>query len=217
MGKILVFLLFLGAGIGVYKIYEDFKTKQKAARNLWPDRVAEIMKLHTSKNTLNGELLGGETTFLQLLYLAYQIEQDGYPLLDTLKRGASQAGADATEAPLMAAAVLDNLNRARSLGAFADPANLPRMERGESPIATAPGWEDERLMVGYKLSPLFGAELSTTLSNMVVMPEAIRDMQTDITPPEAANLVNQWLGARMISPECASAVRMKVEEDSRVR
>ena len=117
----------------------------------------------------------------------------------------------------MAAAVLDNLNRARSLGAFADPANLPRMERGESPIATAPGWEDERLMVGYKLSPLFGAELSTTLSNMVVMPEAIRDMQTDITPPEAANLVNQWLGARMISPECASAVRMKVEEDSRVR
>lgn len=217
MGKLLVFLLFLGAAIGVYKIYEDYKFKQKEARNTWPDRVAAVMKLHTARNTLNGQILGGETSFFQLLYLAYQIEREGYPLLDTLKRGASQAGADASEAPLMAAAVLDNLNRARKLGAFSDSANLPKMERGENPVSTTPGWEDERLTVGYKLTPLFGAELSTTLSNMVVMPEAIRDMQTDLTPPEAQTLAGQWLGARMISPECANAIREKIKADSDIR
>ncbi len=217
MGKILVFLLFLGAGIGVYKIYEDYKLKQKEERNIWPQHVASIMKLHTARQTLNGQIFGGESSFFQLLYLAYQIERDGYPLLDTLKRGASMAGADASEAPLMAAALLDNLSRARKLGAFNDPANLPKMERGENPVATSPGWEDERLTVGYKLSPLFGAELSTTLSNMVVMPEPIRDMQTDLMPPEAQTLSSQWLAARMISPECANAIREKIKADSQIR
>ncbi len=217
MGKILVFLLFLGAGIGVYKIIGDYKTKQKAARNVWPDRLAAIMKLHSAKNTLSGDIFGGESSFFQLLYMAYQIERDGYPLLDTLKRGASQGGADANEAPLMTAALLDNLSRARSLGVFNDPANLPKMERGEPPLATATGWEDEHLAVGYKISPLLGAELSVTLPNMVIMPASIRDMQTDLTPPEAQTLTGQWLGARMISPESANAIREKIKADTQIR
>ncbi len=217
MGKLLVFLLFLGAGIGLYKIYDDYKIKQRAERNTWPERLAGIMKLHTASNTLNHEILGGEATFLQLLYLAYQIERDGYPVLDTLKHGASQAGGGSSEAPLMAAALLDNLSRIRSFGVFNDPANLPRMERGESPIATTPGWEDERIVVGYKLSPLFGAELSTTLPNMIIMPEVIRDMQTDLTPPEASTLIRQWLSVRMISPECANEVLEKIKLDTNIR
>lgn len=217
MGKFLVFLLFVGAGIGVFKIYEDFKARQKAERNVWPERVAALMKGHTSKNHFDGGVPGGESSFFQLLYMAYQIEQDGYPVMETLKNGASMAGADTTEAAEMASALLDNLARARSLGAFSNPANLPRMERGENPAATAPGWEDERLTVGYKLSPLLGAELAATLPNLVIMPEPVRDMQTDLTPPQTGSLVNQWLSMRIISPECATAVRAKMQEDTRIR
>jgi len=217
MGRILVFLLFLGAGYGVYQIFLDHKAKQKDARNLWPDKVAGLMRLHGSQKLLGGELLGSQQSFLQLLYMAYQIEQDDYPLLDTLKRAASLSGADATESPLMAAAVLDNLNRARGFGIFSDPANLLKLERGEPPTATAPGWEDELLVVGYKISPLLGSELSATLPNMVIMPESVRNMQTDLTPPEAQVLSSQWLGARMISPECATAIREKIKLDSSLR
>jgi hypothetical protein len=176
------------------------------------------MSLHSSKKLLSGELYGTESSFLQLLYFCYQIDQDGYPLLDTLKRGASMGGADGTEAPLMAAAVLDNYNRARStFGVFQDPANLLKMERGDPPIAISPGWEDELLVVGYKISPLLGAELSATLPNMVIMPESVRNMQTDLTPPEAHALNANWLGARMISPECSTAITEKIKLDSDLR
>ena len=131
MGKVLIFLLFLGAGFGVFKIFEDYKARQKASRNLWPDRMAAIMRMHGSKTLLGGEILGNQASFLQLIYLAYQTEQDGYPVLDTLRAATSLAGADNNEGPLMASAVFDNLTRARNLGAFQDPANLPRMERGD--------------------------------------------------------------------------------------
>jgi hypothetical protein len=118
----------------------------------------------------------------------------------------------------MAAAVLDNYNRARStFGVFQDPANLLKMERGDPPIAISPGWEDELLVVGYKISPLLGAELSATLPNMVIMPESVRNMQTDLTPPEAHALNANWLGARMISPECSTAITEKIKLDSDLR
>jgi len=218
MGRILVFLLFLGAGYGTYQIFLDYKAKQKEERNVWPGKLSDLMSLHSSKKLLAGELYGTESSFLQLLYLCYQIDQDGYPLLDTLKRGASMGGADATEAPLMGAAILDNYNRARStFGVFQDPANLLKMERGDPPIALSSGWEDEPLVVGYKISPLLGAELSATLPNMVIMPESVRNMQTDLTPPEAHALNSNWLGARMISPECSTAITEKIKLDSDLR
>lgn len=217
MGKILVFLLFLGAGIGVYKIFQDYKAKQREERNSWPQRIAGIMAYHTAKNTLSGEIIGGETSFLQLIYFAYQVELDGFPLLDNLTRAAAQGGAVSSEAPLIATSLMENLQRAKTLGIFKDPANLLRMERGERPIATASGWEEESVGVGFKLSPLLGAELSATLPNMVLMPEAIRNMQTDITPPEADRLISLWLSSRMISPECATAARDKIKADSAIR
>lgn len=218
MGRILIILLFLGAGYGTYQIFLDYKSKQKEERNQWPNKLSPIIALHTSKKLLAGELFGNQSSFLQLLYLCHQIDQDGYPLLDTLKRGASLSGADATEAPLLAAAILDNYNRARSnFGIFQDPANLLKLERGEPPTALSPGWEDELLVVGYKISPLLGAELSATLPNMVIMPESVRNMQTDLTPPEAQYLISLWLGARMISPECSTAVTEKIKLDSDLR
>ena len=218
MGRILILLLFLGAGYGTYQIFLDYKAKQKEERNVWPSKLSGLMSLHSSKKLLAGELYGTESSFLQLLYLCYQIDQDGYPLLDTLKRGASMGGADATEAPLMAAAILDNYNRALStFGVFQDPANLLKMERGDPPIALSSGWEDEPLVVGYKISPLLGAELSATLPNMVIMPESVRNMQTNLTPPEAHALNANWLGARMISPECSTAITEKIKLDSDLR
>ena len=218
MGRILFLLLFLGAGYGTYQIFLDYKAKQKEERNVWPSKLSGLMSLHSSKKLLAGELYGTESSFLQLLYLCYQIDQDGYPLLDTLKRGASMGGADATEAPLMAAAILDNYNRALStFGVFQDPANLLKMERGDPPIALSSGWEDEPLVVGYKISPLLGAELSATLPNMVIMPESVRNMQTNLTPPEAHALNANWLGARMISPECSTAITEKIKLDSDLR
>lgn len=218
IGRILVFLLFLGAGYGTYQIFLDYKAKQKEERNLWPGRLSGLMSLHSSKKLLAGELYATESSFLQLLYICYQIDQDGYALLDTLNRGASMGGADSTEAPLMAAAILDNYIRARNtFNVFQDPANLLKMERGEPPTALSAGWEDELLVVGYKISPLLGAELSATLPNMVVMPESVRNMQTDLTPPEAYALNASWLGARMISPECSSAISEKIKLDSDLR
>jgi hypothetical protein len=218
IGRLLVFFLFLGAGYGVYQAFLEFKARQKEERNQWPSRVASVMTLHSSKKLLAGELKGNQSSFLQLLYFCHQIDQDGYPLLETLKKGASIGGLDTIEAPLLAAAVLDNYNLARNtFGVFQDPANLLKLERGEPPIAISPGWEDELLVVGYKLSPLLGAELSATLPNMVIMPESVRNMQTDLTPPEAQTLNTQWLGARLISPECSNAISEKIKLDSDLR
>jgi len=217
MGKLLVFLLFIGAGIGVYKMLEEHKEKQRLERNTWPQQIANVMRFHVSQNTLSGEIIGGESSFLQLIYLAYQVERDGFPLLDNVTRGAVLAGAGTTEAPLIAVSVLENLQRAKALGLFQDPSNALKMERGERPTATAPGWEEELACVGFKLSPLFGAELSATLPNMVLMPEAIRNMQTDVTPPDADRLISLWLSNRMVSPECATATREKIAADKTLR
>lgn len=217
MGKLFAFLLFVGAGIGVYKIFLEYKERQREERNAWPQRISGIMRHHTAQNTLSGEITGGEPSFIQLIYLAYQVERDGFPLLENISRAASLAGALTGEAPLIATSLLENLQRAKTLGVFQEPANLLKMERGERPIATAPGWEEEPVVAGFKISPLLGAELSATLPNMVLMPEAIRNMQTGVTPPEADRLISMWHSTRMISPECATATREKIKTDKAIR
>jgi hypothetical protein len=214
MNKLVALLIFTGAGFGAYFIFQDYKEKQRELRNPWPAKVANIMRMHTAKELMEGTILGNEASFFQLLYLSYQIERDGYPVLENLKAGANASGGQANEGPLMASAMLENYVRAGQLGLFADPANLARMERGEQPIATAAGWEDEPVGVGYKISPTLGAELSALLPNMVLMPVVIRNMQTDATPPNVDLLTNQWLAMRMISPECASTIREKVKTES---
>jgi hypothetical protein len=217
MARILLFLLFAGAGYGLYQAVLDYKAYQKTQRNLWPEKVVSLIKPHSSKNLLSGNLPNQESTFFQLLYATYQIDQDGYPLIETLKRGASLAGVNDSEAQMIATALLDNLNRARSFGVFQDPSNLLKLERGSPPVALASGWENEPLVIGFKISPLLGAELMFTLPNMIIMPASVRNLQSDLMPPEAEKLTTQWLGNAIISPECALAIREKVEQDSKTR
>jgi len=80
--------------------------------------------------------------------------------LETVKRAATEAGAEQSEAARIGAAVHENVLFAKSMGVFADTANAIGMERGEPPTAHAPGLEDERLVVGYNLSPVLAPEAS---------------------------------------------------------
>lgn len=217
MGKLLVFLLFLGAGIGIYKIYRDHQEKLHVERNDWPARLAPVFKHHTASYVLNGGVDGGEHTFFKLLYMTNGISKDGYPLIETLTRGAAQAGASGVEAPLLAASVLENFKRATDLKLFNDPGNLIRMERGEYPVSKATGWEEEPVTVGYIVTPTLGRELRLLLPNMVVMPEPVRNAQTEVTTQEAARLYNQWLVCKMIAPETANAIKEKVRQDAEQR
>jgi hypothetical protein len=218
MGKFLIILLLAGAITGLYYVNQDYQRKLKRDRNPWPERVAEAARGHTARHymaSVTGR--GGESSLLQLLYLAHEIGRDGYPLPDNLRSGVALAGAGANEAAAIVEALMDNYQRALDLGVFGDPANILRMERGERPVAAAAGWEGEPLTVGYKISPLLGPELGSAIPNMVVMPEAARNLQTDLCPPDAELLVNQWLAAGLISAECVNAVRQKVQDDKRLR
>ncbi len=214
MGKLLVFLLFLGAAFGVYQFTVEYKARQKAARNVWPEKLAGILQHHVLARTAADKAHQAESALLQLVYMADQIESDGFAVADNLKRAAVLAGASSSESSVIAAAVIENLDRARQLGAFEDPANLLKMERGDCPLALAPGWEKEKLVLGYKISPLLSAELAAVVPNMVIMPEAVRDMQSLATPPEASQLASQWLGARVINPETADAIRQRALQEA---
>ena len=214
MARLLIFLLLLSAGYGVFQLVLDYKARQKADRNPWVQRFTTLLGGHASGKLLAGQYPDAEKTFLQLMHAAHQAEQDGFSLLQNLKQAAVEAGNTSTEAALTTEAVIDNLERARGFGIFDDPANLLRLERGEPPLAAASGWEGERLTIGHKISPLFGAELYATLSNMVIMPESVRNMQNETVPPEAPALTSRWLRPRIISPQCASAIRAQIQLDT---
>ena len=49
---------------------------------------------------------------------------------------------------------------------------------------------------------------------MVIMPESVRNMQNETVPPEAPALTSRWLSARIISPQCASAIRAQIQLDT---
>ncbi|MCB1227308.1 MAG: hypothetical protein KDK99_15930 [Verrucomicrobiales bacterium] len=214
MGKILVILLFLGAGIGVYQLFKEHKTKQHSERNDWPSRLAPVFENHAASKVLKGKQDGGESSFFQLLYMTYSISKDGYPLVETLTRGATSAGASPIEGPLLASAIVENYKKATELGVFSDPANLLLLEQGRSPLAHTPGWEDEPLGVGFLISPTLGPELRVTLPNMVIMPISIRNAQTDLTPNNASKYYSQWLTCKMISPDTANRIQKKIRQDT---
>lgn len=216
MGKLLGFLIIAGGIAGLFFVYQDYAAKEKANRNTWEKTMALGLRLHTAASVrAAGEdgTVAGEGSFLRILYQAHRAEQDGYSVLDTVKKAAVAAGATSAEAAYIANSVVENLRVAREMGALSDPSNVLNMERGEPPVAKAKGWEDEKLVMGHRISPLLVPEAAYAIPNLVLVPESVRDMQDDTVTPATVDLVRKWLVEKMVGPDSAQLVIDKSKEN----
>ena len=212
--KILVALLILGAFYGCYELYLDYAAKEHLARNPWVVRMTPLIKMHTVKQMQGGDETSSEASYLTIVYLAWQAAEGGYSSLDTIKRAAVAAGAEPNEAARIGAAVHENMTFAKTMGVFSDAANAVGMERGESPVIHAKGWEDERLVVGYILSPLLAPEAAFAIPNLRLMPESVRDMSSDRVTSATVETARKWLTDKIIYPDSYKAISRMAKENT---
>ncbi len=213
--KVFATLLIAAALFGCYQLYLEYATSQRLARNPWLARMTPLIRLHTAKEVKGGGEKASESSYLRLLYLAWQASEDGYSALDTAKRAAAAAGAEQSEAARIGAAIHENVQIAKSMGVFDDVGNAVGMERGEPPTAHAKGWEDERLVVGYNLSPVLAPEAAFAIPNLRLMPESVRDMLTDRATSATVELARKWVVDKIIYPESYRAIATQAEANAR--
>lgn len=210
-------LLVLGAIYGGYTLYLEKANSERLANNPWATRLAPLVRLHTARQMHEGGEAASHASFFTILYLAWQAQESGYNDMETLKRAAASAGAGASEAARIAAAVHDNISFAKSMDVFSDPSNPIRLERGDPPIAHSKGWEDEVLVVGHLLSPLLAPEAAFALPNLRLMPEAVRDMRTTERASKATvELARKWASDKIIFPETVETISNLVDQRERM-
>lgn len=215
MGKILTTLLMIAAVFGIYQLFTEYKAEKHAANNAWVERMRPLIKDHMSDAAVTGEdATVGEGTFLRILYMAMRAEQDGYTIDDTIREAAGGTGASSTEASFIEEAVTESIAMARRMGAL-DPANVLAMERGESPVAHASGWEDEKLVVGLLLPPTLAPEAVNALPNMRLVPESVREMQGEHLTAGQIDKARAFLVQKVITPESMNAIRDRAAEQGK--
>jgi hypothetical protein len=215
MGKFLTSLLMIAAVFAIYQLFTEYKAEKHATSNAWVERMRPLIKDHVSDAAATGEDPSvGEGSFLRIIYMAMRAEQDGYTMDDTIREAATGAGVSGTEASFIAQAVTESIAMARRMGAL-DPPNVLAMERGESPVAHASGWEDEKLVAGLLIPPTLAPEAVNALPNMRLVPESIRDMQGEHLTAEQVDKARAFLVQKIITPESMNAIRDKAAEQTK--
>lgn len=209
MKRIIEVLVLLGGLVGAYFIYLDYAAKHKEKNNHWADDVGRLIREQRSGSTMDapdGRWFADDGTFYRILGLIHDGERHKYSAGDTVKNGVSGSGLRPGEAKMAADMLLENHRIAKQMGVFDDLTNMLRLERGESPICQAKGWEDEPLAVGRMLSPLVAPEASLSLANLVLMPKTMRDLQSNDLQGFTPELAKKWLAERIITPESHQAI-----------
>jgi hypothetical protein len=199
MGRFLAFLIILGGVVGGLMLYKDYAKQTKESRNTAAEEIGRIvqdMRSREAPGTVDDLVLANEDVVFRMLYQLHQAKKNHYSVEDTLKSTISgRNGRPVVEQ------MVENFRVAESLGVFKDLTNLLKLEQGQPPIATAPGWEDEPLAVGYLLSPTFAPEAATSLANLQVMPAVVRDMQSTELGSFSSENSKRWLAEKIITPE----------------
>ncbi|MBX7210938.1 MAG: hypothetical protein K1X78_21715 [Verrucomicrobiaceae bacterium] len=216
--KILATVLIVAALYGSYVLFMEHQERQRQSRNPWVARMAPLIKLHLGPGSGAGVADGakaGESTYLAIVYQAWEAAENGYNATDTVKQAAAAAGADAGEVGRIGSSVHENMQFAKSMGVFSSPPNAMKMERGEPPVITAKGWEDEPLVVTNILSPVLAPEAAFAIPNLRLVPESVRNITTERVNAATVELARKFLNERVIYPETRRAIEDKARQQQR--
>lgn len=207
MGRLFTTLVLLGGIAGVFFVVRDYFAEQKVRTNPWVEKMRDVIS-PTLKPSMEPDSedpwFPDEGRFFSLLAMMHETERGKYELETTLASAVNVAKPGVSR--MIQDSLLEGYRTARSLGVFNEPANLLAMERGDAPVATVQGWEDEKLTVGHRVSPLLAPEAARSLANLVLMPEAVRDMQRADTTTFTLDTIKTWRKEDLITPESAEAI-----------
>jgi hypothetical protein len=206
MGKTGGFLIVLLGLLGAFFIAKDKLAERKENTNPWVARLKPIIEaLAKPEVSADSEApwYDGQADFMALLAMMHRCESNNFPLDKTFTAAVSTVGQRSGAQRMIVENMLDNYALAKTLGVFKDPANLLRMERGDPPYAKSGGWEEELVVSGHKLSPIIAPEAASSLVNLVLMPEAARDMQTHEVRGFTNEHIKKWREEGVISPASA--------------
>lgn len=204
MGKLLSFLIILGGLAGCYFVYQDYAAKTKEKRNTAAEEIGRLVdlqcRIEVTAEAEDASVVSEGNLFRIMAFLKHS-EENGYSVAETLRRAVDSSSARPGEKRIIADMLSDNYRVLKQLRVFDELGNLLKMERGQAPVATAAEWEDERVVVGYRLSPLHAPEASFSLANLMLLPESARNMQTASLSTFTSELAKKWLVEHIITPE----------------
>jgi hypothetical protein len=212
MARLFGFLIIILGCIGVYFIFKEKVEEKKMRDNPWMHKLRPMIAEHVATKISADSAApwyAMEGSFMTILCYMHRAVKSNYSMDDTLRGALS--GMKSGQVKMLSDALLKNYETANQLGVFDDPNNLVRMERGQAPVAKAPGWEDEKLVAGHLLSPIIAPEACNSLVNMVLMPELVRDMQTHEPRGFTLETVKKWREEGIITPESAKDMYELIE------
>lgn len=216
IGKTLSTLLVIGGLVAVYFIYQDFWRDELKRRNPWVERLTPLIRPHLARHVGTPEAEAAtEANFLTIVFTAWRAGEEGHEMTETVKNAATAAGAKDGEAARISAAIAENVKNAKSFEVFSNPNNVMSLERGEPPICGAKGWEDELVVVGHQLSPVLAPEAAFAIPNLRLVPESVRDMETDQITIQVVDLARKWLSEGIVFPASLKEIEKRHKEQSR--
>jgi len=204
--------VIIGLGIaGLFFVARDYFADQKVKKNPWVEEIRYLVTEAQEKElegATNDPWFTDQGRFFTLLAMMHETERTKYDLEGTLMSACS--GIPGSK--LVQESLLANYAMAKTLGVFNQPTNLLAMENGDPPVATARGWEDHKLVVGHRISPLLAPEAAKSLANMLLMPEALRDLQVVDAGGFTLETVKKWNQEKIIGPESSEAIAELVRQ-----
>jgi hypothetical protein len=203
MNRALPFILIALGLLGAYKIISQKLAERKERSNPFMADIRDLLEEHRKAEvsaTDAAPWYSSEATFFEVMSLMHRATKMKYSPTDTLSQAMSgfpRAALDQT---------VSNYEILTKLGVFSDPANLIRMERGEAPYAKALGWEEEKIVLGHRISPFFAPEAASHLLNLVVMPESIRDLQVHEIRNFGLDHLKKWVGDKVLDSSSANEI-----------
>ena len=218
MGKLFSFLIILGGLAGCYFVYQDYAAKTKEKRNSAADEIARLVDLQcrqeVSAEAEDASVIS-EGNLFRIMALLKNSEENGYSTSDTLRKAVDSTSARPGERRMIADMLSENYRVLKQLDVFDELGNVLKMENGTAPVARAPEWEDERVVVGYLLSPLHAPEASHSLANLILLPESARNMQTAALGTFNQEIAKKWLVERIITPESHQLILALMQDKSK--
>jgi len=208
MGKFFTFVVLIAGLVATFFVLKDHFAEQRVKTNPWMGQMRNLLEDQAkSRDLLNVEnpWYAEEGTFYKLLSLMYEANRDKYDPEETLAT-ACNGTVNPALAKLIVESMIGNFTLAKQMGVFEETTNILQLENGSAPVAAAIGWEDEKLLVGHRVSPVLAPEAASSLVNLVLMPETYRDLQQAAAPGFDIEKVKKWRLANVITPESADAI-----------
>lgn len=220
MNKLIGLLIIIGGLSGGYILYKDYSAKEKDRRNPSADEIRRIIADTLKPQDLASKedpWYASEAAVFRILAYLHTAEQEHYSVGETIKTAVSGSGARAGQGKIITDMLEENYAIAKKLGIFEELSNIMKMRDGMNPTAKSKGWEDERVVVGHLLTPIIAPEAARSLANLVIMPAAVRDMQSDELAGFSLEQSKKWLAEHIIVPDSHHLVEERLNSKGKIR